>query len=213
MRRIVFFISMLFAVLTATAQPKNLGKDKFNPEEFKARMDNYVREKAQLSNEEAEKIFPIYHEMKKKQFEIMVQIRQLKFTGRGKKNIATTNQPTEADYSKALKQINELNIELAKLQQTYYEKMSKELPAEKVLNIMRAEDKFHREMMGKVGERGRMFRHKRDSEKANCGAECHEGKDCKDGTNSKKGPRFGKDKKGKHGKPGKGPRGQRSRKN
>ncbi|MBQ0049862.1 MAG: hypothetical protein KBT12_06480 [Bacteroidales bacterium] len=156
MRRLSIVFAMFLSALCMTAQPQGRERGKFNPEEFRARMDNYVREKANLTQEEADKVFPIYHEMKEKQFAIMTQIRQLKFTGRGKKN-ADAPQPTDADYQKAVRQINDLNVELAKLQQTYYEKMNKEVPGEKVIGIMRAEDKFHREMLGKAGERRRMF--------------------------------------------------------
>lgn len=192
---------MFLSSLCVMAQPQNREKGKFNPQEFRARMDNYVREKANLTQEEADKVFPIYHEMKEKQFAIMTQIRQLKFTGKGKKNNEKAT-PTEADYQKAVKQINDLNVELAKLQQSYYDKISKELSAEKVLGIMRAEDKFHREMLGKAGERGRMFgkmQRPNDQKQGNKDRKDHKGvKDRKDGKDHKgvKDHKDGKDRKG-----------------
>ncbi len=145
-----FLILVLLAATTAVAQPNNNKGEKpqFNPEEFKTMMRNYVRDKACLTQAEADKLFPIYFEMKTKQMEMNGKMMKLK---RQKPDCNATTK----EYSDLISQITELNVALAKLEQTYYAKMCKVVDAKKVYNVMCAEEEFHREMLLRANSMGR----------------------------------------------------------
>ena len=49
--------------------------------------------------------------------------------------------------------INKLKIESAELEDVYYKKMCKAVPARKVHEAMQAEDRFHRRMLRKFSNR------------------------------------------------------------
>ena len=153
-RNILMTLLFILCSLPIMAQGKEGGHPRFNPEDFRAKMDAYVAQKAGLTTQEADKFFPIYHEMKTKQMEINHKIHKLKKPEQG-------NSSSDKDYSKTISEITSLNIELAKLESTYYSKLCKVVPAKKVYAAMIAEDAFHREMLQKAdsgrrnGDRGR----------------------------------------------------------
>lgn len=118
----------------------------FSPEEFKAKLENFISCNASLSTAEAQKFFPLYHELRNKQRQINHQIMQLKRT------------PLPADakdkqYSDVVIQIAELKEEAAKLESTYLKRMCKAIPAHKVYQVIKAEDTFHRNMLRGAGHK------------------------------------------------------------
>lgn len=137
MRR-VFLIVILFCTAVAMdAQEK--GRQKFSPEKFRAELESFITKDACLTPTEASKFFPLYDEMEKKQRVLFDRMRQL---GR--------NKPAdEAGCRDVIKQRDQLDIELKKIQQTYHEKFLKVLPASKLFDVIRAEEKFHRRMLKK----------------------------------------------------------------
>ncbi len=128
------------ALPTMAQQPNNRDRRHFNPEEFRTMMRNYIRDKACLTQQEADKLFPIYFEMKTKQMELNGKMMKLK-------RQAPACNASSKEYAEIISQITELNVELAKLEQTYYAKMCKVVDAKKVYNVMGAEEAFHREML------------------------------------------------------------------
>ena len=60
---------------------------------------------------------------------------------------------TDKDYYNLIKEINKLKIESAELEDVYYKKMCKAVPARKVHEAMQAEDRFHRRMLRKFSNR------------------------------------------------------------
>lgn len=113
---------------------------RFNPEEFKAKMEAYITEKAELSKEEAEKVLPIFSEMKSKQYELTKQERKLR--RQGEKEFTS-----DKDFEEALDKMAELKENAADLEEDYYKKMCKAISARKVYAIKLADDAFHREML------------------------------------------------------------------
>ena len=139
MKRLVTIIAtVMLLALPAVAQ--NDKRPRFNPEEFRARLEAYIAQHACLTPGECEKVFPIYHEMKEKQRELQKKEHQLKYR---------TLKPEDAEknYQDALTQIAELHIEGAKIESTYYKKMCKAVSPKKVYGIILAEDAFHRDML------------------------------------------------------------------
>lgn len=127
---------------------------RFSPEEFKARIENFISCKANLSVAEAQKIFPLYHELRNEQRKINRQIMQLKRT-------PLPANAKDKQYSDVLEQIGELKEEAAKLESTYLKRMCKAIPAQKVYEAINAEDKFHRNMLKGAGRNNRQPQKKR----------------------------------------------------
>ena len=120
----------------------------FSPQNFIKDMENFITKEACLSSTEAKAFFPIFHEMHNKQRELNHKVIQLK-----KQNIPTTADDKE--YLNIVKEINKLKIETAEIEDTYYKKMCKVVPAKKVFSAMKANDKFHRKMLQRFDERRR----------------------------------------------------------
>ena len=125
--------------LPALAQQQSR-RPRFNPEEFRARMEAYITQKAELTQSDAERVFPIFQEMKNKQFEVMRKVQQQRH--RGEEQLKS-----EEDYERALTTMGEAGIENAKIELIYYKKISKVVSAKKAYRIKLADDAFHREVL------------------------------------------------------------------
>ena len=128
----------LLLALPVLAQSEK--RARFSPEEFKAKLETFIAQRACLSQGECEKVFPIYHEMKEKQRELQKREHRLKYK-------TLKPEDAEKDYQDALAQIAELHVEGAKIETTYYKRMCKAISPKKVYGIILAEDAFHRDML------------------------------------------------------------------
>ena len=138
-RYITVLLLSLFCMLPVVAQQQNGGRPRFNPEDFQNRMKTFIKDRACLSQQEADAVFPVFFEMKQKQMELTRQIGGLKMDAFKKSD--------EKECSELLKQITALDVSSSKLEQTYYAKMAKLVGAKKAVNIMFADDAFHREIL------------------------------------------------------------------
>ena len=131
---VIILILQLFMVVSVSAQG---GQQKFSPEKFDADMEKFVTEQAKLTQQEADKFFPLFREMHQKQRAVYHKIRQ-----------ATKQQPADDKACETtLKECDKLNIELRQIEQAYHQKMMKAVPAKKVYDAIMAENNFHRRMM------------------------------------------------------------------
>lgn len=129
-------------------------KWKFNPEEFRAKMEEFITQKAEFTNSEAQTFFPIFHQMKEEQRNLQKEIFTLK-------RIPKDATPSEKDYANKIQKICELNIKMAEIQENYYKKLSKAVPAQKVYKAMLAEDIYHRMMLRQFDQRKRNNNHQK----------------------------------------------------
>jgi hypothetical protein len=112
-------------------------EQKFSPEKFDADMTAFVTREAGFTQQEADKFFPLFNEMHQKQRAVYGRIRT-----------ATKQKPADDDAcAKVVKECDKLNVELKEIEQTYHQKMLKVVPATKVYDAIRAEARFHRQMM------------------------------------------------------------------
>lgn len=118
-------------------------QQKFDPERFQAELEQFITTQAALTPSEAAAFFPVYREMRKKQFAYMSETRRMRF-------IDTNDDKACVD---AIKNRDKNEIEMKKLQRDYHMRFLKILPATKVLRILKAEDDFHRRLF-KRGDRG-----------------------------------------------------------
>jgi len=148
MKKIAIFLFLLLApcsTLIMNAQQQG----KFNPKEFKAKLESYITQEAGFTQEEAQAFFPIYFEMKAKQRQLQRNICQLKKDAPGA-------NADEKDFASTIQKTKDLGVETAQLEVSYYKKLCKVVSPKKVYYAMCAEDRFHRMMLEDFGhERNR----------------------------------------------------------
>lgn len=141
MKKIIFTLAL--AVLSTSAllaQDSNKRKRHFSPEEFQKKQKEFIMEKAEMTDEQAEAFFPLFFELQKKKFELEGNARkEMKF----KRN----EKPTEEQCRKFVNKMAEVKVEIAKLEQAYIEKYLEVVPPCKLLEIQHAEGMFQRHLM------------------------------------------------------------------
>lgn len=134
------FILMIMVATTSLAQ--NPDHKQFDPAKFEADMEHFITSEAQLSMQESAKFLPLYREMRKKQMENFDKQQQAK----------RADWNDEEACAEAIRQHDKREIRQKVIQKTYHEKFLEVLPATKVMRIIRAEDKFHRQAMRRVAD-------------------------------------------------------------
>ena len=130
MKQIILITLFLFTLVSARAEEQQ----KFSPEKFQADLEQFITQEASLTADEATKFFPIYREMQSKQRAIYKQMKDL-----------GNNKPTdEKACRKAVEKRDELELEQKRICQSYHAKFFEVLPASKVYDVIRAENRFHR---------------------------------------------------------------------
>jgi len=89
-----------------------------------------------LPQAESAAFFPVYRELRKKQRNIFEQIKR-------HKHVKPTDNKAAAE---AIKQQDKLELEMKELLKDYHIKFMALLPATTVFQILKAEDKFHRQL-------------------------------------------------------------------
>ena len=125
-------------------QQRQQQQQRFSPEQFEAQLQEFITKEANLTPQEAAKFFPIYKEMQEKQRALIVRQVELQ-----------RNKPSDEEgCKKAIKENDNIDVELKRLLQTYHVKFLDQLPASKVYDILKAEQNYHRNAMRNWG-RGR----------------------------------------------------------
>ncbi len=150
MKKILLLFISLMSLTQASAQFWNNNTPKFDPQQFQANMEQFITTEAALTPKQAEVFFPVYREMQKKQRVIYDQQRRLR-------HIKPTD---EAGCRDAIQKSDDCELQLKEIQQQYHKKFMKVLPASKVYDVLRAEEKFHRQIFGmnRFGRNGRGLR-------------------------------------------------------
>ena len=139
MKKLLLSLSVILISLATWAQgpQQHNGQPPFDPQKFQQMVENELSKAAGFTPDEAKAFFPLYNEMRNKQREMGRQIFQLK---------AQANTDTKKS-AEVVNKIYSLKVEMAQQEQSYYKRILKAVPAEKVLKVMRAEDDFHRRMV------------------------------------------------------------------
>ena len=103
---------------------------RFDPDRFKAELHRFIKAEVRLNRQEAARLFPIYDEMMAKQRPVFDRLRSLH----------------KADG---------LEIQLRQVEQRYHQEMLKVIPGRKLLEVLEAERKFHRQTFRRMAEEGR----------------------------------------------------------
>ena len=99
-------------------------------------LEQFIATQACLSPAESAEFFPVYREMRNKQWAYFANERRLR-------HIDTSDDKACAE---AIRKRDAGDLELKRIQQTYHEKFMTILPASKVYLIIKAEDNFHRRL-------------------------------------------------------------------
>lgn len=138
LRTIVLIILMLCTFGVANGQHRK--RPPFNPAKFEADLEQFITVNACLSPSQAASFFPVYRQMMKKQRALFEEMRRLRMI----------NPKDNEACEEAIRKQDELDIQIKQLQQEYHGRFLMMLPANKVLSIIKAEEKFHRQIFKKM---------------------------------------------------------------
>ena len=138
LRTSVLMILMLCTFGVANGQHKK--RPPFNPAKFEADLEQFITVSACLSPSQAASFFPVYRQMMKKQRALFDEMRRLRMI----------NPKDNEACEEAIRKQDELDIQIKQLQQEYHGRFLMMLPANKVLSIIKAEEKFHRQIFKKM---------------------------------------------------------------
>lgn len=147
MKRYVILFLLFSSVLTVSAQ-RPQGNNFFDPNRFRAEMEQFITKEACLTPKEASEFFPLFDEMLRKERALFGQMA----------NISRVKPATENGCIEAVKKCDELDIQIKELQQQYHNRFLKILPASKVFDVIKAQNRFHRQMFKNRMGRGGMGR-------------------------------------------------------
>lgn len=138
MKTTVLMLLMLCTFGVANGQHKK--RPPFNPAKFEADLEQFITVNACLSPSQAASFFPVYRQMMKKQRALFDEMRRLRMI----------NPKDNEACEEAIRKQDELDIQIKQLQQEYHGRFLMMLPANKVLAIIKAEEKFHRQIFRKM---------------------------------------------------------------
>lgn len=138
LRTTVLMILMLCTFGVANGQHRK--HPPFNPAKFEADLEQFITVNACLSPSQAASFFPVYRQMMKKQRALFDEMRRLRMI----------NPKDNEACEEAIRKQDELDIQIKQLQQEYHGRFLMMLPANKVLSIIKAEEKFHRQIFRKM---------------------------------------------------------------
>ena len=138
LRTTMLMILMLCTFGVANGQHRK--RPPFNPAKFEADLEQFITVNACLSPSQAASFFPVYRQMMKKQRALFDEMRRLRMT----------NPKDNEACEEAIRNQDELDIQIKQLQQEYHGRFLMMLPANKVLSIIKAEEKFHRQIFRKM---------------------------------------------------------------
>lgn len=142
-RALIWIVVLAFAPLVwATG-----GCDqRLSKEEFRARQQAYITEKAGLTAAEAEDFFPLYFELQDRKHQLNDEAWKLMREGK-KEGV------TEARYDEIMESVYDARIAADRLEKSYYGKFKKILSSKKIYLVQQAEMRFHRELLRQAGKR------------------------------------------------------------
>lgn len=139
---LALFIVLLMGILPMSAQDGKK-KGRFDPKRFEIELEQYITTNAGLTPSESAKFFPVYRQMTKRMRSIFDQMRRYHHV-----------DPRDVKAcAEAIRKQDELDIEMKTLQQEYHMRFMLILPANKVLEIIKAEERFHRQAFKRMRDR------------------------------------------------------------
>ena len=142
----IFTLSLLCLCIMAQSQgasgqvKNDRHRREFNPELYRKNMAEFVTAHAKLTEAEATATFQIINELHQKQHKLMGQHKEMM-----KKGMA--ENLSEAEYEKIVTKSTEIDVEIKKLDQVYFNKLHSVLPWKKVYAVRMALNRFQLEAL------------------------------------------------------------------
>jgi hypothetical protein len=125
-------LGWVFVLITANLVAQD--RPPFDPKKFDAEMEQFISQEACLTPQEAAAFFPLFNEMQQKQRLLFNKMKLYR-------HIDTNDNRA---CREAIKEQDEIDIQIKKIQQQYHQKFMKVLSPGKVMRVIKAEDRFHR---------------------------------------------------------------------
>lgn len=145
-RRFLLTLAFIATASLSIAQENATKRRHFSPEEFQAKQREYITNKAELTQAEADAFFPLFFELQNKKFELERNTRK-------EINVRKPQEMNEEQCRTFVNKMAELKIEIAKLEKEYTEKYLNVLPACKLMRVQHAENSFQRDLMKRMMRR------------------------------------------------------------
>ncbi|MBR1933705.1 MAG: hypothetical protein IJ841_08490 [Prevotella sp.] len=134
MKKGLYSIVFLWAIALSVFAQHDKSGQKFSPEQFDAELKQFIIQEAALTQQESAKFFPVYQEMQGKLRAVYGRQRQL----------GQVKPADEKGCTKIIQERDNLDVELKRIQQSYHNRFLDLLPASKVYDVIKAEERFHR---------------------------------------------------------------------
>lgn len=141
--------TLLFLMMSVTLQAQDNKGAKFSPEKFEADLQAFIIKEAGLTQQEAAAFKPLYEEMRKKQLQLFDRMRKL----------GLDKPQDDKGCKEIIRERDAIEFDQKRVQKTYHERFLEVLPASKVYDLIKAEDRFYRRMMRGWGQGQRAPRH------------------------------------------------------
>ena len=142
MKKLFILTTLLLSTLAMSGQKDE--HPKFDPAKFDAELEQFITTNAALSPQEAAQFFPLYREMQRKQRVCFDEMRRYRHVDVSDDKVCR----------EIIEKKDKMDVEIKEIQQQYHQKFLKVLPASKVLQIVRAEERFHRQVMRRTAQPG-----------------------------------------------------------
>ena len=141
-RNIIVFFCLLMTAMTYAQQGGGNGqgqRHEFSPERYKQKLEEFVTREAQLSPEEAQRLYPILHEM-------LDQQRRNNDASREAMRSCKEGS-SETEYQNAVERALTLDIENKRIEQEFYKKFHSVISWKKIYGVRVALWKFQMEAL------------------------------------------------------------------
>lgn len=147
MRKLIVWLVMMCGFVPMLMGAGGCDQQRLSKEEFRAKQQTYITEKAGLTNEEAAKFFPLYFELQDRKKQLNDEAWKLLRSGKDEKT-------TESQYEEIMEGVYDARIASDRLEKTYFEKFKKILSCKKIYQVQRAEMRFHRDLLKDMNKKG-----------------------------------------------------------
>lgn len=163
MKRTVLLLTALFYLATLSMSAQDKGPRHMSPQEYMNRQQEFITQRADLTEAETTAFFPLYFELQREKMKLNGQVRRKMFE-------MYKNGVTEEQAAVLVEEQADMKIKCDELEKTYLKKFKELLPATKLLRVQMAEDAFQRQLLldmqrGAPGERGHQGPRPRDQRK------------------------------------------------
>lgn len=154
MLRTLVLCLVMFVVSGSFAQPQ---KDKktprthnqaMSPHDYQKALIDFIVKEADLNSQEQAIFLPLFKDFGAKKRAIFDK----------RKNLGSKKPQSEKECREVIQQQDKCDLEIKKIEQQYHNKVLEKIPANKVYDILKAEDRFHRKMLKRWSDTPRKHR-------------------------------------------------------